>query len=316
MTYSDKILLEAERQWLEMVARRVDLEPAVSLQRRLITRSLALGTVVDSTRPAHLQLDDTDVARKLREKTPFLLGEPVALANAETDSFILGFCEDLAGGAAGAPAERLRATLEDGAINLGSLLKASIGRHQDAIRLKAHHIGVSPDLLWLVAELTAGPIVHRFQRDQLRRSPPGHRQVEDAVTVWGQGFCPACGSWPAFSERLTGAGGDSTLRCSFCGCGWQWPGDWCIYCSHAGDSLITAMVDSDRIGHGLELCRLCGGYLKSLVVETVTPFELLPVEDLGSNDLDVSATEKGYARPSMRQFAAADDMPCPPLDAA
>ena len=81
MTYSERILLEAERQWLEIVARRVDLEPAVSLQRRLITRSLALGTVVDSTRPSHLQLDDTDVARKLREKTQFLLGQPVALAN-------------------------------------------------------------------------------------------------------------------------------------------------------------------------------------------------------------------------------------------
>jgi hypothetical protein len=39
-------------------------------------------------------------------------------------------------------------------------------------------------------------------------------------------------------------------------------------------------------GRRLELCRTCGGFLKTWDVDLVTPFTMVAIEDLASSDLD------------------------------
>ena len=227
---AERLLEEAERRWHVLIAERPDLGPAVDLQRRLVSRSLELGVTIDTRLPREVDLAPGVAAAKLRRNRPVFAGEVVKVDATVLEPFVLGFCQDFAQGGAGAPAERLHATLERGEIDIGSLLAASLARQQDAIRTKAHHVGVAPDLLWLVAELGVGPLAHRAQRT-LTETAETHQTLASALAGWQEGFCPACGSWPAFAETIEHA---RSLRCSFCGRGWSPTALRCIYCSEAG----------------------------------------------------------------------------------
>ena len=296
-----RLLLEAEPRWQALARDRPDLAPAVDLQRRLVTRSLELGLAIDDQAPFRLELAPSEAISRLHQKRPVLAGVPVQLDTTGLESFVLAFCDDLAQGGAGAPAERLRGTLERHEIDMGSLLAASLGRQQRAIRTKANHVGVAQDLLWLVAELGVAPIAYRLQRAVLTEAADRNQGLAAALATWDEGCCPACGSWPALAEVISG---NRHLRCSFCGAGWQPVTYRCIYCGEAGESFLTAAADMKQVWRRLELCRTCGGYLKSVAVEDPAPFELLPVEDLSSSDLDVGAVSRGYTRPPMREFSA------------
>ena len=301
----------AELRWRETLDRRPDLEPAIEIQRRIVTRSQELTAVIDQKLPATLDLDPAQVAAKLCRQTPILVGEAIVVDARAVVPFVLGFCEDLSSGANGGAAGRLGETLDRGRIDIGSLLAASLGRQQEAIRSKAHHVGVAPDLLWLVAELASGPVAHRLQQQLLSHLPKQDDELRSVIGAWDHGFCAACGSWPAFGERIERTPRRS-LRCSFCGSAWTPAVRHCIYCDEAGDSLITAAVEPEQPSRYLEFCRQCGGYLKCIDVRRPTPFQLLPVEDLSTCDLDLGAVEQGYVRPPMHTFATGNNLPCPP----
>ena len=305
MTYtndSNKSLDLAEQRWDELTARYPDLRPAIEMQRRLVRRSVKLGFVIDQKLPATFDLDSPAVAAKLERKIPVLINEPISVDSNDITPFVLGFCEDLASGKSGGSAGRLGTIVEQGQIHVGSLLAASVGRQQEAIRTKAHHLGVAPDLLWLVAELTAGPVANRLQRKLLEELQGKHEALHLPIWDWSQGFCAACGSWPTFRERILGQQEDPLLRCSFCGAAWATVIAECIYCDTAGAASIKAASDPEQSSQYLELCRQCGGYLKCIDVNNPTPFELLPIEDLGTCQLDLGAVKQGYNRPPMRKF--------------
>ncbi len=307
----------AERQWRILLERRPDLEPAIAVQRRLLRRALTLGSKSHTFPAIPVTLTPDEVARKLSEGRPVLIGENIETDGAALTPYLLGFCDDLESGSAGRPAGRLRNSLEHGDIDCGSLISASLTRRREAILTKAHHLGVAPDLLWLVAELAAGPIAHHFRRALLPSSRKATAAGRDGGTSagmpnWQEGYCPACGSWPAFAERYAHALDGRLLRCSFCGCDWPFPTGHCVYCDAKGASVLTAGPGDD--GQCLvDMCRDCGGYLKRLKVDGPIPFALLPVEDLRTCDLDVSAAERGYGRPPLPEFAGAAEMPCPPV---
>ena len=304
---SDDILNEAERRWQTLVTERPDLGPPVDLQRVLVTRSLELAEETTgatrglSAAPAEL-LD-----RFARAEAP-VLDLAVDVDAGRLTPFLFGFCDDFASGGAGAPARRVRAALQGEDIDIGSLLRASLGRQQEAIRTRANHAGIAPDLLWLVAELSVGPIAHRLQHDALVEPSSAPAAVRALAAGWPHGHCPACASWPALAESV---GGARHLRCSFCGADWQPPRARCIYCDEAGESFLIAAADRDRASRRLEFCRSCGGYLKQVDAETPAAFALLPVTDLETSDLDIAAVERGYARPSMRAVDG-PDVHCPP----
>ncbi len=294
-------MTKAERRWATLVRSRPELSAAIDLQRRLVTRGLELATAIEKTPAVSVQLPPSDVAARIGMKQPAFSTVQFEIDGTALAPTLLAFCDDLATGGAGPPAERVRQTLERREIEVGSLVAASLMRQLHAVRTTANHIGVAPDLLWLVAELGAAPLANRLQRRYLTAAAADHADLDAALRGWDEGRCPACGSWPAFAERI---GGERHLRCSFCGTDWQPEHYRCIYCDEAGDSFLTAASDETEDARRLELCRACGGYLKSLAVSQSTPFELMPVEDLVSSGLDTGAVDRGYTRPPMREIEA------------
>ena len=309
MLQGQRILEAAEKRWEQLLERRSELGSTVAIQRLLLNRSLGLADFVEHAQPVQLQIAPARVADKLESRKPVLVGQAIAVSGESLTSFLVGFCDDLSVGEAGEPASRLARRLNRREIDLGSLIASSLGRQQEAIREKAHHVGVSPDLLWLVAELTAGPIACWLRREVLFEHPA----VETLLAGWREGFCPACGSWPAFAEHTGNNQRSRTLRCSFCGLGWTPPVHRCIYCDEHGPAFVMASPEPGDETRRLEMCQRCGGYLKGVEVAEETPFALLPVVDLETSDLDVGATTRGYGRPPMHDFQSAGTVPCPPI---
>ena len=302
----DDPLDDAERRWLRLVDARPDLAAAVDLQRVLVTRSVELlaqtRLIVRGASAAPADLLD----RLARQRVP-VLDLAVDLDVDRVLPFLLGFCDDFASGGAGDPARRVRAVLERGEIEPGSLLRASLARRQEAIRQRANHVGVAPDLVWLVAELAVGPVAWRLQHEALVSDASAPLAVRDALRDWSRGECPACGSWPALAEVRDGR---RHARCSFCGADWLPRAEACVYCSAAGETFLAAAADQPATGRHIEFCRACGGYLKRIELPAATTFAILPVLDLETSDLDVLAVGRGYARPSMRPVAE-PEAPCP-----
>ena len=307
------LLDRAQRRWAEIGSSQPDLLPAIALQRSLVARIIHTVDRLDGIEHTLVSLEPEQAADKLHAGTPALRGTPVALPVAALSPLVLEACDDLADGGAGDVAHRVRACLVAGRIDMGSLLTASFDRNQDAIRVKATQEAVAPDVLWLAAELAVGPAAHVAQRTLF--DPPGagaHPAVAAAFETWAHGYCPACGSWPAFGEDTDRS---RQLRCSFCGIGWRPHDAGCTYCGGTPDQLTSLTADSEST-HRAELCTGCGAYLKWLDLREPTPFELLPVEDLASTPLDVLAAQRGFGRPSLPQLGGPESYPCQMVEPA
>jgi FdhE protein len=305
MAYADP-LDDAERRWLRLVDEWPDLGAAVDMQRVLVTRCTEL-TAVSAAIIGGASAAPPDLLERLARQRIPVLDLAVDLDVERLLPFLLGFCDDFIDGGAGDPARRVRAALDGGEFEPASLLRASLARRQDAIRQRANHVGVAPDLVCLITELTVGPIAHRLQHDALVSAATAPAAVREAVRGWSRGECPACGSWPALAETRDG---ERHARCSFCGADWTPRAGACIYCAAADDGFLTAEVGEAHGDRRVELCRACGNYLKQVDVAEATAFPLLPVLDLETCNLDVQAAGRGYARPPMREIAAART-PCP-----
>jgi FdhE protein len=284
----------AERRWAAILAERPDLEPALQLQRRLLGLVIELAAAVAAGKLPRLSLPPKYLAAKLNRGVPVLSGEPIPVPSASLTPALLRLCQQLATGAAAEPAMHIDDIISSGRLDAGSLLTASLNRDQESIREGSVHRGLAPDLVWLVAELAVSPFVHALQQALFANG-----EVASALNTWSHGYCPACGSWPALAEVV---GGHRTLRCSFCAAAWELNSYGCIYCGDGGDAFITAAPNLDRKDRRVELCRSCGGYLKTADVPALSPFPLLAVADLETMDLDMAAMEHGYARPALKTF--------------
>ena len=298
---------KAEAHWVDLRSKRPELSDAIDLQRSLIRRNLDLSTQFDRQRPLYHVPSIETQSNRLGNGDPVILDVSIEFDSVALRPFLFGYCEDLADGGAGNPAIRVRAALERGEVDIPSLLTASLKRQQTAIRTRAQHISISPDLLWLVAELCVGPVANRLQNELLeqRTTDP---IILGALKTWSHGYCPACGSWPALEESHSST---ALLRCSFCGAGWHCDRQGCIYCGKQGDSFVSASLDVKETSRRVDFCRACHGYIKRIETKASTPFELLPVIELETSDLDVIAFERGYNRPSMREIET-NVQPCPP----
>src|SRR5205823_4722977 len=115
--------------------------------------------------------------------------------------------------------------------------------------------------------------------------------LKTALGGWNRGYCPCCGSWPAFIEA------GCLLRCSYCAASWALNSRRCLYCGNNDDRFIVAAPDMARADRCLELCGRCRGYIKAL--EVASPFPLIAIDDLASMDLDEGAMRLGYHRPDL-----------------
>jgi FdhE protein len=304
----DELLPAADDRWNAVLAVRPELRPAVELQRRLLELVIGLNETIEGGRLPRLSLPARYLAAKLARGVPALAGEPIPLPVAVLTRTLLELCGELAAGGAGEVAEHIRAAIEGRSLDAGSLLSASLSRDQAAIRTGAVHRGLAPDLVWLVAELAVGPFAHALQRaifaSAARAPDPGASRADDVLMTalhgWHQGYCPACGSWPAMAEVVDG---HRIMRCSFCATAWELATYACIYCAEEGEPFVTAAPDEERKDRRVEVCSGCGGYLKTVDTAALSPFPLLSIADLETMDLDMAAMEHGYAKPAMKEFS-------------
>ena len=295
----ENLLDSARRRWQVIREARPDLEPALALQRELLTRMIDLAATLAGGRLPRLSLPPRYLGAKLARGVPALAGEPIPLPVPTLTPTLFQMCDALANGGAGEAATHIRESVEGGKLEAASLLTASLNRDQAALRTGAVHRGLSPDLLWLVAELAVSPFAHALQRMLFGNLSAGDLQT--ALDAWHHGYCPACGSWPAVGEVV---GGHRTLRCSFCACAWELRTYACIYCEESGEGFVTAAPDEERKDRRIEVCASCGGYLKTIDAAELSPFPLLSISDIETTDLDVAAMEHGYARPALKDFGA------------
>ncbi len=118
-------------------------------------------------------------------------------------------------------------------------------------------------------------------------------EARDAVDAWDRGRCPACGAWPSFAEYFLG---DRLNRCAYCAAAWALSTLRCTFCGEQGDDFRIVVANAEHPGRRLELCRACGGYLKTIDVGRSIPFPLLAIEELASQDLDGAAQHHGFRR--------------------
>jgi hypothetical protein len=291
-----ELLRSAERRWHALRDHNPELKAAVDLQRRLLVRVVDLSRTIDNSRLPRLSLPGRYVAAKLTRQIPAFSGEPIPLPGPWLTVSLVQFCADLAAGGAGESATKLGTAIETGRVDPGSLLIACLARDQDTVRTGAIHLGLAPDLAWLVAELATGPFAHSLQRT-LFSAQPG--PLADALAAWDQGYCPACGSWPALAEVVDR---HRLLRCAFCAAAWERTIYACVYCNEAGEAFATVAPDAERPDRRLEVCRSCGAYLKATDSAEVTPFPLIAIADMETMDLDVAAMDHHFGRPPLREF--------------
>jgi hypothetical protein len=191
-----------------------------------------------------------------------------------------------------AAASRVADALAGGVVDAARLLALVHQRDLAGARALASSHGLVLDVVWLTGEIVAAPFAHLQQRTALREDD-GAGPVREALAGWGAGRCPACGSPPALAEVFAG---ERLARCGFCGCAWRPRPDRCVYCASSTPAFSTVVPDRTRPGRRLELCRGCGGYLKTLDVAQPTPFPLTAIEDLASSDLDAAAAHHGFSR--------------------
>ena len=159
-------------------------------------------------------------AASIREKwargLPALRNEAIAIPPGLKD-ILLPLCTALAECGAGESALHIRDAIAANGIDADSLLGVSLARNQKAIRTSALHMGFSPDLVWLIGELGSAPLAHHLSSIVHRPSSidDGRSTIDD---LWDRGYCPFCGSWPAYIEAHDGT---HTLRCSYCALGWS-----------------------------------------------------------------------------------------------
>jgi FdhE protein len=283
------LLARAETRWQQIEA---DVPaPAIRLHRRLLTRQIRLvenGTLL----PPDLRvLDGGTVIRRLRSGMPLLRdihvpGVPVPRVAAE----MLAFLDELAWGGAGEAARKIARTLADGSLDLASVCAASFARDTPAGRALTAERGLNLPVLWMAADLVTAPIANAIQQTLLAAGDEG---VAEAVAEWGRGTCPACGNWPALAEFFYG---ERLHRCAYCAAAWRIESRGCTYCGERGEHFRTIPIDRGRPGKRLEICRRCGGYLKTVDVASPAPFPLLAIEDFLTADLDRAAAAHGFRR--------------------
>jgi FdhE protein len=283
--HTDALWRLARAQWARITADSPDLAAAAALQQRLLRLMLDASAALDE--PAQASLVAVSARTKWPRGLPALRNETIVIPRALKD-ILPPLCTALAECGAGDSALHIRDAMTGNVIDAESLLRVSLARNQKAIRTSALHMGFSPDLLWLIGELGSAPLAHHLSSIVQRPA-----SIDE---FWNRGYCPFCGSWPAFIEARIGT---HTLRCSYCALGWSLQSHRCVYCGNEGEDFVAAAPDVNQPQRRVELCGRCGGYTKVIEVEDATLFPLVAIEDLATVNLDQGAMNRGYRRPEL-----------------
>jgi FdhE protein len=178
------------------------------------------------------------------------------------------------------------------------LFTASLCQDSDRVDKIAAVSGADAEALNAVVALLPVPFLHACNR----------RRASSISASWVEGYCPVCGSLPAFAE-VRGIERNRYFRCGRCGGEWHARALVCPYCAMSDHDELVALVPekngSNAAGSNavIDACQRCLGYVKTFTrLQGCSPGAVM-LEDLASVDLDVAAIEHGFARPQGPGFA-------------
>ena len=119
------------------------------------------------------------------------------------------------------------------------------------------------------------------------------REIE--TETWMKGQCPICGSLPSLS-LLKEEVGKRFLLCSHCGYQWRIDRIICPFCNNRDQESLQFFYAEEEKTHRIDLCDKCHQYIKTIDLRTLGETDL-PLEDLATLHLDITASKKGYKRP-------------------
>jgi FdhE protein len=172
-------------------------------------------------------------------------------------------------------------------LDLLALFRASLCQDCERVTEAAAACGADAEALQAVIALLSVPFLYAC-----------HRRGASLISEsWVEGYCPVCGSWPAFAE-VRGIERSRYFRCGRCGGAWHARALSCPYCAVGDHDALVSLVPEKAGSHGvLEACTRCLGYVKTFTtLQGCSPGTVM-LEDLGSVALDLAALEQGYKRP-------------------
>jgi FdhE protein len=176
---------------------------------------------------------------------------------------------------------------------MAPLFTAALCQDSDGIKEAAAVSGADAEALQAVAALLPAPLLQACNR----------RWASSISASWVEGYCPVCGSWPAFAE-VRGIERNRYFRCGRCGGGWHARALLCPYCAmNDHDELVSLVPERAGTNAVIEACQRCLGYVKTFTTLQGCAPGAVMLEDLASVDLDVAAVEHGFARPSGPGYA-------------
>ncbi len=159
------------------------------------------------------------------------------------------------------------------------LLRAVLRSDYDLVQEQGRRLGVDPQVLALVLRLALRPTLLAAARWAAEQVPLGD---------WTFGHCPVCGSAPGLAE-ISGEGGARTLHCSVCETAWPYNRLRCPFCESDDFKQLTYLKPEQEQWSQVEVCGLCGQYLKTLDLRELAGPIIVPLDDVATWHLDIIA---------------------------
>jgi formate dehydrogenase maturation protein FdhE len=145
------------------------------------------------------------------------------------------------------------------------------------------HDGMDEDILTVAVHTAVKPFLVKWSERLL----PGIGREQ-----WRRGYCPVCGGTPNFAylEREQGA---RWLCCPRCDAEWLFQRLECPFCVNGKQKELAFFTDDDG-RYRVYICEGCKGYIKAVDLRKVSRDVVMPLEWVGTLDLDRQACERGY----------------------
>jgi FdhE protein len=217
---------------------------------------------------------------------PVLAGSTVSIPPASIRGLVKRLIRAAENG--GTPKMRTLQAVRAADLDVLTLFAASVGQDRGRLEEIAGVYRADAEAFEAVMALVAVPFLHACRRRWAASLPP----------AWTDGFCPLCGSWPAFAE-MRGIERSRHFRCGRCASEWHSRLLCCPYCASTNhDELVTLVPEKTGASCAVDACKRCLGYVKTLTRLQGCPPDAVLLEDLATVAFDVAALEQGYSRPA------------------
>jgi len=204
------------------------------------------------------------------------------------------FTAELLRAAISQPADSPPAPLSGtGSLHPLRLIDAGLRQDDDALLHLAEQAGLPDGVAAAIAHFAILPLLLEAGRRAKPAVPPD----------WTAGYCPVCAGWPTLVE-LRGLERRRVLRCGRCATGWERDTLHCPFCDERDHRRQGALVpDQEAELLRIETCETCKGYVKAITTLRPKPAWALPLEDLRTLPLELTAMERGFRRPERPAWA-------------